>query len=389
MVGVVDLAARHLAELGIKVGAYGCGLYQGELPPHDPTGVTTDPICAQFERRETPNVHVIVETLPGRKKDAETGEVIVVHPDQERVKENAMFKYFYSSVPDGNSTQFFPHHFIDFAKAGRRAWQSSHLVHKMRTEDFSSVDFISNISIVAFLDGTGVGETNAEVVDTITSSFPGVARRFVNDDVYVGIANCGFGDEYDDENDPNRQRNVDCSKLDVSWLPDVKVYGHNETQGESLLRGNFGDRRDVQIALESMSNVIRMLVGGEDSDDDESEIVDMKEETPDEGNNNCGNTQQPPAPDLDLDEIEGTEEAEPKLLEMNVEEVPEEVPVLDQVPKKPKLASPDKTEKITGGRHNTGKDRVAGFESRPQKHRGGGKILGGGGGSGGGGFIGG
>ena len=384
VVGVVDLAARHLAQLGIKVGAYGCGLYK-EFPPekHDPTGVLTDPICAQFQRRETPNVHVIVETLPGKKRDAETGELVVIPPDQELVKENAMFKYFYASVPDGNSTQFLPQNLIAFAKAGRRVWESYHLVHKMRKDDFSRPDFMSNISIVAFLDGTGLGETNEDVVSTIISSFPGLARRFVNDDVYVGIAQCGFGDEYADENDSANQLDVDCSKLDVSSLPDIKVFSVNMTQGESLLRGQFSDRRDVQIALESMGNVIRTMIGGEDGDESDLDEIDDIEETPDEGGS-CGNTQPPPPSDLDLDEIEGMEET--PLLGMNTEEEDTKKPPLNDAPKKPKLASVDKREMIDGGRDNKVRDKVAGFESRQQARRGGGRILGGGDG-GGGGFI--
>jgi hypothetical protein len=384
VVGMVDLAARHLAQLGIKVGAYGCGLYK-EFPPekHDPTGVLTDPICAQFQRRETPNVHVIVETLPGKKRDAETGEIVAVPPDQELVKENAMFKHFYAAVPDGNMTQFLPQNFIEFAKAGRRVWESYHLVQKMRKGDFSSPDFISNISIVAFLDGTGLGETNEDVVSTISSSLPGLARRFVNDDVYVGIAQCGFGDEYADENDDAAsQRDVDCSKLDVSRLPDIKIYAQNMTHGESLLRGQFGDRRDVQIALESMGNVIRMMVGGEDGDESDLDEIDDIKDASDEGGS-CGNSQRPPPSNMDFDEIEQGEET--PLLEMNSKE-DAQIPPSHEVPKKPKLANPDKTEKIDGGRDKKVRDRVAGFESRQQARRGGGIILGGGGG-GGGGFI--
>mmetsp|Transcript_5564 Transcript_5564/g.11734 ORF Transcript_5564/g.11734 Transcript_5564/m.11734 type:complete len:954 (-) Transcript_5564:86-2947(-) len=386
VVGVVDLAARHLTQLGIKVGAYGCGLYK-EFPieKDDVLGVKSDPICSQFHRRETPNVHVIVETLPGKRRDVESGEFIIVPPDPEVVKDNAMFKYFYAAVPDGNSAQFLPQNFIDFAKAGRQVWESSHLVHKMRKEDFTSPDFISNISIVAFLDGTGLGETNEDVVSTISSSFPGLARRFVNDDVYVGISQCGFGDEYADENDAASKRYVDCSKLDVSRLPDIKIYAPNMTEGESLLRGQFGDRRDVQIALESLGNVIRMMIGGEDGDEVDLDEIDDIEEASDEGGGSCGNTQPPPPSNLDLDEIEGVEET--PLLEMNSEE-DTQAPPLAEAPKKPKLASPDKREKIDGGRDNKvrDRDRVAGFESRQQARRGGGKILGGGGG-GGGGFI--
>ena len=389
VVGVVDLASRHLAQLGIKVGAYGCGLYN-EFPTEkdDVLGIRTDPICAQFQRRETPNVHMVVETLPGKKRDPETGEIVTLPLDDELVNENAMFKYFYAAVPDGNTTQFLPQNFIHFAEEGKRVWENSHLVRKMRKDDFNSAAFISNMSIVAFLDGTGMGDVDHDVVSTIRSSFPGLARRFVDDDVYIGIAHCGFGDEYEDENDVISQRRVDCSKLDVSRLPDVKIYAHNETQGESLLRGHFGDRRDVQIALESMGNVIRMMIGGEDGDEgDLDEIDDLKEESNDGGS--CGNGQPPPPPeyyDMDLDEIEGVEET--PLLETNMDESSGDDTIkatpLPEAPKKPKLAtSPEKREKID---RSSVRDRVAGFESRPQARRGGGKLLGGGGG-GGGGFI--
>ena len=199
VVGMIDLAARHLEQHeNIKVGAYGCGLYKDHPPKeNDPTGVTSDPICGQFQRKETPNVHLIVETLPGRRRD-EHGVLVEVPPDTELVKENAQFKFFYASVPTGNTTQFYPHNFITFAKAGKRVWQNQHLVHRMTRLDFDDQEFIGNASIVAFLDGTGKGETNAEVVDAITNSLPGVARRFLNDDVFFGIASCGYGDEFDE-----------------------------------------------------------------------------------------------------------------------------------------------------------------------------------------------
>ena len=195
VVGMIDLAPRHLENhFNIKVGAYGCGLYSSEQKQNsqDPTGVTTDPICAQFQRRETPNVHVIVETIVGKKRD-ENGDIIDVLPNLAIVNENAQFKHFYSAVPQGNTTQFFPHHFIDFAKAGKKVWENNHLVHKMTEEDFLDSNFIGNVSLVAYLDGTGNMESNAEVVDTIISSLPGVARRFFNDDLYVGVARCGYG----------------------------------------------------------------------------------------------------------------------------------------------------------------------------------------------------
>jgi hypothetical protein len=240
--GMVDLAARHLLKHeNIQVGAYGCGLYK-EYPPgkNDPTGVTSDPICAQFKRKETPNVHVIIETIPGRKRD-EDGNLVEIHPAQDVVNENSQFKHFYAAVPNGNTLQFFPHNFIDFARSGKRLWQNNHLVTRMTREDFSDPTFIANVSIIAYLDGTGNDENDSEIVDAIVASLPGVARRFLNDNLYVGIARCGYGD------DNESPKFVDCSKLDVSWLPDIKVYGVDDANGISLVRGKFSDVRDVQI----------------------------------------------------------------------------------------------------------------------------------------------
>lgn len=384
VVGFIDLAARHLEQHeNIKVGAYGCGLYKDHPPKKsDPTGVLSDPICAQFARKETPNVHVIVETLPGRMRD-ENGMFVEVPPDAELVKENAIFKYFYSAVPTGNTTQFYPHNFINFAQAGKRVWQNNHLVRRMTSVDFADPKFIGNASIVAYVDGTGKGDTDAVIVEAVTNSLPGVAHRFLDDDVYVGIASCGYGDEYDlDEDDAESQKYVDCSKLGVSWLPDVKIYGVNDTEGVSLLRGQFGDIRDVQIALESMGNVLRMMIGGTDNDleDDFEELPD--EDNADEGGGSCGSDQPPPPPpdyDLDLDEIDGRMEDTP-LLEMDAEEDGEATKPPLEVPKKPKLASGGEEPQLSGGREHAGRDRISGFHQRETRKAGGGQLLGGGGG---------
>lgn len=242
IVGMVDLAARHLLKHeNILVGAYGCGLYK-EYPPskNDPIGVESDPICAQFKRKETPNVHVIVETIPGRVRDI-NGSLVDVYPDKDVMNENAQFKHFYSAVPNGNTLQFFPQNFIDFARSGKRLWQSNHLVRRMTREDFSDPSFIANVSIVAYVDGTGSDDDDSEIVDTIVASLPVVARRFLTDNLNVGIARCGYGD------DGESRKFVDCSKLDVSWLPDIKFYGVDDTNGISLVRGKFSDVRDVQI----------------------------------------------------------------------------------------------------------------------------------------------
>jgi hypothetical protein len=105
---MVDIAAAHLEKnFNIKVGAYACGLYKGfEASPTDPIGVSSDPICAQFERMETPNVHVIVETLPGRKFD-ENGVLVDQPLDPDLVIQNAKFKHFYAAVPHGTTSELF------------------------------------------------------------------------------------------------------------------------------------------------------------------------------------------------------------------------------------------------------------------------------------------
>lgn len=244
VVGFVDLAAKHLKKYeDIKVGAYACGQYKDHEKGKDPIGVTTDPICKQFQRRETPNVHVIVETLnPDGEPDGEKSTRVL--------KENSKFKYFYSSVPYGNSTEFYPHNLIDFAQSGKRVWYDSRLVHKMVKEDFASEAFLSNYSIVAYTDGIGNIDVDSEITNTIETSIPSIARRFGKAGLYVGTASCGYGEddieslfvEEDDEGET-----VDCSKLDVGWLPDIKLYGPGDSKGVSLLRGKFGDRRDVQI----------------------------------------------------------------------------------------------------------------------------------------------
>jgi len=385
VVGMVDLAARHLEHHdNIKVGAYGCGLYK-EYPPKedDPTGVRSDPICAQFKRPETPNVHVIVETIPGRKRDETTGELVEVYPDMEIVKQNAQFKYLYAAVPTGNTTQFFPQNFINFAKAGKGVMQDTNLVTRMKRNDFLDPNFIRNVSIVAYLDGTGLGETNTEVADAIQNSLPGFARRFLNDALYIGTAECGFGD--DEVNDEKiDEKYVDCSKLDVSWLPDIKVYGANDTEGVSLLRGQFSDARDVQIALESMGNTLRMMLGGTDNDYEVTidEIPDVDDA--EDGGGGCDNTQPPPPQQdyQDLDEIEGPMEETP-LLEAQAEEEhsSESKAALDEAPRKPKLAGGNDTPQLARSRENNmARDRISGFQQRATRQPGGGQMLGGGGG---------
>jgi hypothetical protein len=219
-----------------------------------------------------------------------------------------------------------------------------------------------------------------EVVDAIQSSLPGVARRFLNDTFYVGIALCGVGDEeVDDE-----QNIVDCSIRDVSWLPDIKVYNKNSTESISLLRGKFSDMRDVQIALESMGNILRLLHGGvDDYDDDKIDEIPEIDET-NEGGGDCGNQQQPPPPQHDYQEIDSRMEETP-LLDMKEDTSEHIKPSLEAgtQQKMPKLARSNDRDKLTGGRdeNNIGRDRISSFTQRKTANAGGGTLLGGGGGS--------
>ena len=399
VVGSVDLAARQLASEGIKVGAYGCGLYPEHPPgPRDPTGVTSDPICAQFHRRETPNVHVIAETVPGRRLRAD-GTVEDVPLDAAGLRENYAFRHFYSAAADGNTTHYYPHNFIGFARAGRRVWEDGRLVRGMGPDDFESADFLGNFSVVAFLDGTNdedgdekANSANSEVVGAVLSSLPGLARRFRSDDVLVGRAWCGYGDEFEDV----VPGDVDCSRLGVSRLPDIKLYAPGDAVGASLLRGSFGDARDVQIALESAGNVLRAMIGGEDVDDDESDGIDGLDDDFDEGmGGSCdGMGQEPPPPfppsqaERGLDEIDGRMEKDPQL-EMPEDHDEDTVPPPSEEqklerPRRPKLADAAGGSEIPSGRET--KNRLGGFHQRSTGRRGGGALLGGGSG-GGRGFI--
>jgi len=394
VVGSVDLAARQLATEGIKVGAYGCGLYPEHPPgPRDPTGVTSDPICAQFRRRETPNVHVVVETVPGRRRRAD-GTLEDVPLDPAELWENAAFRHFYSAAADGNTTHYYPHNFIGFARAGRRVWEDGHLVHRMGYDDFDGADFAGNVSVVAFLDGTdgddGDGEeSSSEVVGAVLSSLPGLARRFRSDDVYVGRAWCGYGDEFESVVPDD----VDCSRLGVSRLPDIKLYAAGDAVGSSLLRGSFADARDVQIALESAGNVLRMMIGGEDTADEVDGIDYLDDDINGDMDGSCdsGMDQQPPPPpptheQQGLDEIEGRMEKDPQL------EMPDDHDTVPQPPEEQKLERPRKPKLVDsadGGETLSGretKNRLGGFHQRSTSRRGGGTLLSGGSGSGGG-FI--
>ncbi len=68
VVSFLELAAEHLQGENIRTGAYGCGIYGHSLQESKQKGFEgwlSDPICKQFGRRETPNTHVVVESVNG------------------------------------------------------------------------------------------------------------------------------------------------------------------------------------------------------------------------------------------------------------------------------------------------------------------------------------
>ena len=282
-----------------------------------------------------------------------------------------------------------PHNFIGFARAGRRVWEDGHLVHRMGPGDFSSKDFAGNVSVVAFLDGTdgdgGDGEeSSSEVVGAVLSSLPGLARRFRSDEVYVGRAWCGYGDEFESV----VPEDVDCSSHGVTRLPEIMLYAAGDAVGSSLLRGSFADARDVQIALESAGNVLRMMIGGEDTNDEFDGIDELDDDINGEMDGSCDGMgqQPPPPPEQVLDEIEERMEKDPQL------EMPEDYDTVTRPPEEQKLDRPRKpklADAAGGGKTLSGretKNRLGGFHQRSTGRRGGGRLLSGGSG-GGGGFI--
>ena len=161
----------------------------------------------------------------------------------------------------------------------------------------------------------------------------------------------------------------------------------------------------VLLALESTGNILRMMLGG--TDEDEEDIDELKEEDnvdQEEGGGSCG--MPPPVyeeyDDLDLDEIEGrmedtpllgdTQNVDVKMNDYDSQSKPElekeSKPALDQSnenkgSRKPKLAGSYNNDgaQLAGGRGEQRRnDKIAGFQQRQTRKSGGGQLLGGGGG---------
>ena len=111
VVSFLELAAEHLQNDNIRVGAYGCGIYGESLQESKAKGFaawSSDPICNQFQRKETPNTHVVVESLNGYLSD--DGKDITSFG-----KRVAKFSSFHAAAAHGSTKELWPRQFIDFA----------------------------------------------------------------------------------------------------------------------------------------------------------------------------------------------------------------------------------------------------------------------------------
>ena len=168
MVGFIDLTAGHLKKSNTKVGAYGCGLYDGFKPnDKDIMGVITDPICKQYQRKEAPNIHILVETLTednDNNNDDDNDNTITTNSVAHQ------FTYVYTGIPNRNTSAIYPYKLIHFALTVRRTWSNLHLVNCMiKPEDFTSSDFIGNVSVVVFIDGVSNDTSHtSDVENSIT-----------------------------------------------------------------------------------------------------------------------------------------------------------------------------------------------------------------------------
>jgi len=350
----------------------------------DVLGVTTDPICKQFKRPETPNIHIVVETLI--EGDDDEGSNMLA------LEANAKFDYFYAAVPTGNATQLHTGALINFAINGAKVWENYHLVKEMVRSDFTDPAFMKNTSIVAFIDEND--KDKKEIQDALSNSLPALAGRFKGADLYVGVAACGSGEEED-------EHFIDCSALNVSWLPDVKIFGPDQSEGLSLVRDEFTDRRDVQIAIESLTNTLAAVYGLGDEDRADDQFEDQQEQQQQEDGGSCG------APDnfdfseadMDLDQLDKPEDTAkldaPDDFDLNDDKGKEEEK-LDAPEDKPKLASTDDSQKLGAENrpklaNDSNKPKLASREERsrgtgridarkPAGRRSGGALLGGGGG---------
>ena len=271
-------------------------------------------------------------------------------------------------------TVVWPAKFAQFAINSREAWEESVHVLEVTSQDFDDPQFNSTARILAFTNDREI----QDVQEAILSALPNIARRMTDANISVGVVSCAS--ELND--DPTL---VDCSTLDVNWLPDVKLFAANQTSGLSLLGEEFGDRRDAQIAMESMAQTLTAFFGLQ-----EGSIMDDKSDEqglPDDGQSggSCGSNgmqfdnfddvddslQKLDAPD-EMDKIAPPEEEMEQV--QDADNIPQELN--DERSNKPKLASTSPEKPKLADRPNNARN-LPQFAKRQKTNHGGGSVFGG------------
>jgi len=352
----VEATAEILkADHNVKVGAYGCGIYADERMKKKGHGSAfKDPICEALGRRVTPSTHALVEVISSSTTTTEgdSGEDNEYDAFRNRAEH---FHSYYAAAEFGTIVDLTPAKLLAFATAGKRTWDNSGLLEEFGPKDLEDPAFLETARIVAFMDPDD--DDPDDVQGALSMALPGVAKRVTKAGGRIGVARCATGAEAEEseETDDNtrRPKPVDCASLDVAWLPDVKIYGANQTWGLSLLGEDFTERRDVQVALEALTNTFVALHGVEPSGDDDDGVVEdgpeIEPEDGEESGGSCGGGSfgafTPPPPG---ENGPGLPEPEENPLLEGAEDPPEVEPPLeaidrnDDAPPPPKLEGKDK-----------------------------------------------
>lgn len=266
VVPYIELAASHLLKFTkIRIGAYGCGIH-GEFLERSKKqiglqGAFEDPICSDFGRRESPSSHVVIQVIKG---------------DDKFRQKSSLFRSFYSAAAVGAVYELWPSNVINFAERALDDWSKSKLVEQFVSSDFEEENstFTSTFRIVAFIDTSLNSDAQNQesmakksIQNALLVALPRLAAQVLPAGGRVGTAVCAT--YLDSDHDA-----VDCESIGVAWLPDVKIFGVNQLNGISLLNDEITEVRDIQIALEVLSNTVAALLELNSTDlrDEESEI---------------------------------------------------------------------------------------------------------------------
>jgi len=123
-----------------------------------------------------------------------------------------------------------------------------------------SDEFKQGRYLVAFI-GKKKGEAGTEVQRSVLKNLPKLAGKLSSVNVKVGFADCGIGSvpgQAADYGNDNPAEGVNCAAEALTHVPDIRLYeeGHGSGQGVSVLGQPFEDVKDVEVALESMTNTL-------------------------------------------------------------------------------------------------------------------------------------